>query len=344
MATNFYYAPSKNGIQKTLSSILLNTATAGDPISLSDVDGIQNKPGVLVINRVDSNGVATPSSREYITFTGTSGSTVIVETRNADSSSSAKTHAVGSIVEFIPDAVWAQRLIDQFIVEHSIAGAHTVSALVSAVAPSTSGNLLTSNGSSWVSQAPGAIVGDLQLQANANIQVDGADPYKTIVLPAASMSPTTTAGCATVTTVEAGTNDVDYKVLDFDQTTEENAFVSFAMPDSWDGGTILASFIWTTAASSGDVIWAIKGRAFANDDAIDQAYGTAQTVTDSFIAAGDIHISAATSAMTFAGSPAGGQWVQLKIYRDADAGGDTLNGDARLIAVSIKYKLAKYSD
>ena len=188
------------------------------------------------------------------------------------------------------------------------------------------------------------LAGDLNLPTNGNIQVNSADPYKTIVLPAAAMSPTTTAGCAAISTVEAGTNDVDYKVLDFDQSTEENAFVSFAMPDSWDGGTITASFIWTTAASSGDVIWAIKGRAFANDDAIDQAYGTAQTVTDTFILAADVHISSYTSAMTFAGSPAGGQWVQLKIYRDADAAGDTLNGDARLIAVSIKYKLAKYSD
>lgn len=189
--------------------------------------------------------------------------------------------------------------------------------------------------------------GDFNLATDVdppNITVDGSDPSKTIVLPAAAMSPTTTAGCAAAATVEAGTNDVDYKVLDFDQSTEENCFVSFAMPDSWDGGTITASFIWTTAASSGDVIWGIKGRAFANDAAIDQAYGTAQTVTDSFIAAGDVHVSSYTSATTLAGSPAGGQWVQLKIFRDADAGGDTLNGDARLIAVSIKYKIKQYSD
>lgn len=189
-----------------------------------------------------------------------------------------------------------------------------------------------------------SFTGDVNLATGANIQVNSADPYRTIVIPAGSMSPTTTAGCASVATVEAGTNDVDYKVLDFDQTTEENAFVIFSMPDSWDGGTITAKFIWTTAASSGDVIWALKGRSFANDDAIDQAYGTSQTVTDTFIAAGDIHITSATSAITLAGSPAGGQLVQLKVYRDADAGGDTLNGDARLIAVQIEYKIAQYSD
>lgn len=131
MATDFYYVPSKNGIQKTLSSILLNTATTGDPISLSDVDGIQNKKGVLVINAVDANGIATPSSREYISFSSVSASTVIIETRNVDGSSSAKTHAVGSVVQFVPDVVWAQRMTDQILVGHNIDGTHSTAGVAS---------------------------------------------------------------------------------------------------------------------------------------------------------------------------------------------------------------------
>ena len=105
-------APTKNAIQKTLAAQLLNTASTSDPITFDDVDGIANLPGVLVINRVDSSGVATPSKREYIEYSGTSGSTVIITTRNVDGSSSALTHAVGSIVEFIPDVVWADRIYD----------------------------------------------------------------------------------------------------------------------------------------------------------------------------------------------------------------------------------------
>jgi hypothetical protein len=105
-------APSKNAIQKTLAAELLSTAGVGDPISFDDVDGIQNKPGVLVIDRVDSGGTATPSKREYIEYSGTSGTTVLITARNADSSSSAQTHAVGAIVEFIPDVVWANRIYD----------------------------------------------------------------------------------------------------------------------------------------------------------------------------------------------------------------------------------------
>lgn len=186
------------------------------------------------------------------------------------------------------------------------------------------------------------IPNDLNLATGKNIQVNSADPFRSIVLPAGSMSPTTTAGCAAVTTVEAGTNDVDYKVLDFDTSSDESCFTIFAMPDSWDGGTITFVPYWTAASGSGTVCFSVAGRAFANDDAIDQAYGTAQTSTDTLITAGDVHIGPASSAITVAGSPAGGQLVQLKITRDVSE--DTLGVDARLIAIKIEYSVAQYSD
>lgn len=105
-------APTKNGIQKTLAAELLSTASTGDPITFDDVDGIPNLPGILVIDRVDANGTATPSKREYIEYSGTSGTTVLITTRNVDGSNSALTHAVGAVVEFVPDVVWADRMYD----------------------------------------------------------------------------------------------------------------------------------------------------------------------------------------------------------------------------------------
>ena len=188
--------------------------------------------------------------------------------------------------------------------------------------------------------------GDFKLAgATDNIQVNSADPYRTIIIPAAAMSPTTTSGCAVISTVEAGTNDIDYKVLDFDQSTQENAFFWIdGMPNSWDAGTLLISFEWTASSGSGDVIWGIKGRSYANDDAIDQAEGTAQEVTDTLTATGDVCITSETSALTLAGTPAGGQPVFFKVYRKAADASDTLSGDARLKAVRIRYKVAQYSD
>ncbi|MDQ3159045.1 MAG: hypothetical protein M3P98_02845, partial [bacterium] len=112
MPNKLLAAPQKNAIQKTLAAQLLSTATTGDPITFDDVDGLPNLPGVLVIRRVDTAGAATPAFREYIEYSGTSGTTVLITTRNVDGSNAALTHPIGSIVEFIPDVTWADRIYD----------------------------------------------------------------------------------------------------------------------------------------------------------------------------------------------------------------------------------------
>jgi len=140
MASDFYYPTTKNGIQKTLAAQLLSTATTGDAITFDDVEGLDNVPGVLVINRINSNGESTPSSREFISYTGTAGNTVLIETRNVDSSGAARTHAVGSIVEFVADAVWAKRVIDQALVEHNQDGTHSDITADSIAIPATDVN------------------------------------------------------------------------------------------------------------------------------------------------------------------------------------------------------------
>lgn len=180
--------------------------------------------------------------------------------------------------------------------------------------------------------------------ATAQITDTRSFVYKTLTIPSGSWAPATTSPCATLATVEAGTNDVDYHVLDFDQTTQEYAFIHFDMPDSWDGGTIRFKVKWTAASGTGGVAFSLKGRSYANDDAIDQAYGTEQIVTDTLIAAGDVHETAWSSELTLAGSPAGGQWIQLKLSRVPGNAGDTLNADARLLGVTIEYRQSQYSD
>lgn len=170
-------------------------------------------------------------------------------------------------------------------------------------------------------------------------------PIRTIVIIAGSLSPATTSGCAAITKSEVGSNKIDVNQLAFDKDSIEHAFINFVMPDSYNGGTITAQFIWTAiAGTTGNVIWGIKGRAYADDDGIDQAHGTEQEVTDAFIAQNDVHISAATSALTLAGSPAGGQLVHLDIYRDATDAGDTFDADANLIGIKIEYTASSMGD
>lgn len=112
------------------------------------------------------------------------------------------------------------------------------------------------------------------------------------------------------------------------------------MPDAWNGGTLTAEFAWSAASSTGDVIWGLQGRAFANDDAIDQAWGTAQEVTDTLLATGDMHYTSATSAITLSGGAAAGEFVQFRAYRKASDGSDTLGADAQLLGIKLTYTKA----
>ena len=105
-----YGPPSQNALQKTLGSALLTGVTAS--ATLNNTTGLTNRPGTMVVDRVNTANVETPTKREYISYTGISGSTVTGLTRNADSSGSDQDHAIGSIVEFVPDVVWAESIYD----------------------------------------------------------------------------------------------------------------------------------------------------------------------------------------------------------------------------------------
>jgi hypothetical protein len=190
-----------------------------------------------------------------------------------------------------------------------------------------------------------ASAGVLAVEGN-NVILANTTATRTLVLTAAGGVPTTTSGCASPAKVEAGTNDVDYYVLDFDATSTEYAVWNVVMPDNYDGGTVTAKFYWTSAAggAGGTVVWGLAGRAFADDEAIDQAFGTAQEVSDDWIANGDVHVTSATAAITLGGTPAGGEYVVFRVYRDPGDASDDLTGDARLMAVKIEYGINAYSD
>lgn len=126
--SKLYYPPTSNGLQKTLGAALDSGTTSS--MTLNNVTSIQDKPGVVVINRIDANSTELSSSlREYVSYTNVSGSTLTGLARGLAGTSDLD-HAVGSVVEFIPDITWAQALIDAFLVEHVEATAVHSSALV----------------------------------------------------------------------------------------------------------------------------------------------------------------------------------------------------------------------
>jgi len=155
-------------------------------------------------------------------------------------------------------------------------------------------------------------------------------------IPASAWIPKTTAGCG-VDSRELATNDQNFDELLFDAGSDEFADALVVMPGNYNNGTITARFYWTASSGSGGVAWAIQGRAFANDDALDTAAGTSQLVTDTLIAANDMHVTSATSAVTIGGTPAANTPIQFTIYRDVSDAADDLAVDARLLGVEIIY-------
>ena len=79
----------------------------------------------------------------------------------------------------------------------------------------------------------------------------------------------------------------------------------------------------------------LAGVAFANDDAMDSAVGTAANVSDTWIADDDLHVTSYSSAITIAGSPVAGELVVFQLSRDVAT--DTLGVDAEVLGVLIEY-------
>lgn len=158
---------------------------------------------------------------------------------------------------------------------------------------------------------------------------------ETIWIPAGAMKPKVTNG-AGQSTYDSGTNDVTIATIDFDTTTQEYAHtLPMGMPKSWNESTVTAVFYWTNTggASTETVRWSIAGAAISDDDTLNATMGTAVTVDDTWLAQNDLHISAATSAVTIGGTPAENDLVIFEISRVT--GSDNMAGDARLIGVKI---------
>lgn len=186
--------------------------------------------------------------------------------------------------------------------------------------------------------------GDLDLvAAAANVQVNGADPIRGLLIPASALTTATTNGAASGT-IETTTNKVIIPVFDFDTTTQEFVGIAIPTPYWWNASTITVQFIWTAASGTGGVVWAAQGLATSDDDALDTAYGTEQIIADTLLAAVDDHHTAFTPAITIAGTPVAGDLISLRFKRNPADASDTLAADARLIAVRVRFTMAQYDD
>ena len=157
-----------------------------------------------------------------------------------------------------------------------------------------------------------------------------------IPIPAIAMYAPTTSGAAEGN-VETSTNKVQIKTWDFDATADEYVQFQIPMPDSWNEGTVTAKFNWSHAATATNfgVSWGIQAVSFGDSDALDAAWGTGIVTDDTGGTTDDLFISAESSAATIAGTPAAGDMVIFRIYRDVSDVNDDMAIDARLHGITL---------
>jgi hypothetical protein len=159
---------------------------------------------------------------------------------------------------------------------------------------------------------------------------------ETIWVPAQAMTPTASNGCAALAIVETTSGRPDMNVLDFDKDSDEFAQFAVAFPKSWNAGTVTYQFFWSGIAATTGVELTLAGVAFADNDSIDTAYGTAIAVADAAQGAvEELLVSAESGAVTIAGSPGANELTYFRIGRDVSE--DNMAGDCRLHGIKLHF-------
>lgn len=199
--------------------------------------------------------------------------------------------------------------------------------------------------------AHGALGAIANAHAHGDISTSGLKETKVIMAqdwrPASTQTSTTGPGGPTFSELAGPTNDSDDWYIAFTNGgAKEYAVVTFIMPDNYDGGTITYRVVWMTSSSTSThtAVWGLAGRSYGNGETVDQAYGTAIEVSqDATATAYQVLHTSVSSAVTLAGTPAGGEYVKLRIYRDPTNGSDDLTVPALLIGVVIEYGITALS-
>jgi len=130
-------------------------------------------------------------------------------------------------------------------------------------------------------------------------------------------------------------------VLDFDASTAEAAVFLGVLPRHYAGGGLTVTIIWAaSSATSGNCKWnaEIERIADGGHDIDADSFASAQTATEATNGTSGIatYTTIAFTSGAQMDSLAAGEAFRLRVTRDAADGGDTMTGDAELLAVEIK--------
>jgi len=185
--------------------------------------------------------------------------------------------------------------------------------------------------------------GNINIAPNGNgvAQVGGSAikvaGKESIWVPANSMYPNSTNGCADLAQVELS-NGPEIKTLDFDKDSDEFAQFAVAFPKSWNEGTVtFQAFFTADSTNTGTVAWGLSGVAIADNDSCNTAFGTQVVATAKAHSgtANDLDVANESGAVTIAGSPSTDEQVFFQISRDVSA--DSLTADAKLLGIKLFF-------
>lgn len=132
--------------------------------------------------------------------------------------------------------------------------------------------------------------------------------------------------------------------LEFDEAVLQFVTTDIFLPKSWDGKGLSAFVTWKHASTTTnfDVSFGIQAAAKADGEAYSQAFGTAQTLTDTGGLTDRTYYSGMFDNIVPSNSPEGGKLHELKFYRNPAA--DNLAVKAVVIGVTVLYDINRAKD
>lgn len=126
----------------------------------------------------------------------------------------------------------------------------------------------------------------------------------------------------------------------FDGTGEEWMQWQFMVPRDYGTTAVVQVAYYMATAVSGTVIWGACAAALSDGDtaATAKVFGTASTVSVAVPGTAAI-IDVASITMADMNGAVAGDWMNLSLYRDADATGDNAGGDAVVIGARLIYNV-----
>ena len=171
---------------------------------------------------------------------------------------------------------------------------------------------------------------------------------KQFPIPASAFRPQANDPAAGLTTREFGANNTNVEVMEFTDVADSSAYVNFIMPEDWNLGTFILRYYWfreddEATPESKTISFDFSAVSFSNFVAIGSvSYSTPITLADTSDASAaedKCNISGQSTAITVQGTPAAGDWINLRITDDVTD--STTSGSTFFVGLVIEYGTSK---